>query len=256
MRSKIAHNTNLIFRWIIFLAFIGHGLVNLGLSPSISLHINLVKSIFPDSVDAQKSLYFFAAIDFVLGFLVLARVWPKPVIRLAIAYLLSIAIAAWSFYFRTENSVFGIAEIMRRLPWVFFLLFLYFDQVHNVARFRYLRIGLAFAFLAHGVSSLGFLGINEGHIELASQIVPEDYVRDFVFCTGLSDTLLGLLLLFGVFSRSAAVIGTFWLVFVIGVSFTFAIPDGIFRLGFLLSCIYVALDKRCHLRNIRTLFHF
>ena len=254
MLTEIAHNTNLIFRWILFLTFVGHGLVNLGLSPSVSLHMNLVSAVFPESVDAEKALYFFATIDFTLALLVLTKVLPKLVIRLAIAYVLSIAIAAWSFYYKIENSVFGIAEIMRRLPWVFFLLYLYFDRVHYVSRFRYLRIGLSFAFLAHGISSLGFLGITEGHIELASQIVPEAYVRDFVFYTGVSDTLLGLLILLGIFSRTASIIGIFWLIVVISLSFNFAIPDGIFRLGFLLSCIYVALDKRCHIRTIRTLF--
>jgi len=254
MRSEIANNTNLIFRWILFLTFVGHGLVNLRLSPSVELHMNLVRAVLPDTLDPQMVLYVFAAIDFTLAILILSRISPKTVIRVAIAYLLAIALAAWSYYFKIENSVFGVAEIMRRLPWVFFLLYLYFDQVHFVSRFRYLRIGLSFAFLAHGISSLGFLGINEGHIELASQIIPEDHVRDFVFYTGVSDTILGVLLFMGIFSRLASIIGIFWLIFVIAVSFSFAIPDGIFRLGFLLSCAYVAMDKRCHIRTIRTLF--
>ena len=227
--------------------------MNLGLSPSVSLHLNLVHAVFPMDVDAQKILYGFALIDFTLAILIWLKVAPKTIIRIAIVYLLFIAAAAWSLYYKIETSVFGIAEIMRRLPWVFFLLFLYFDQVHFVSRFRYLRIGLSFAFLAHGISSLGFLGINEGHIELASKVIPEEYVRDFVFYTGISDTILGALIMLGVYSRIASIIGIFWLIFVIAVSFSFAIPDGIFRLGFLLSCIYVALDKRCHLRNIVTL---
>ena len=254
MRSDIANNTNLIFRSILFLTFIGHGLVNLGLSPSVNLHINLVSTVFPDSIDPQMALYVFAGIDFTLAMLIWAKISPKLVLRLAILYLAAIASAAWLMYYQIENSVFGIAEIMRRLPWIFFLIFLYFDQVHFVSRFRYLRIGLAFAFLAHGISSLGFLGINDGHIELATQIVPEAYVRDFVFYTGISDTILGMLIFLGIFSRPASIIGVFWLIFVISLSFSFAIPDGIFRLGFLLSCLYVALDKRCHMRNIRTLF--
>lgn len=253
MRSKIAHNTNLIFRVILSLTFMGHGLVNLGLSPSITLHLNLVHAVFPESLDAQTVLYVFAAIDFSLVVLIWGKIASKFVLRFAILYVLSIAFAAWSLYYKIESSVFGVAEIMRRLPWVFFLLFLYFDQIHFVSRFRYLRIGLSFAFLAHGISSLGFLGINQGHIELASKIIPEDYVRDFVFYTGVSDTVLGILILLGVFSRVASIIGIFWLIIVIAISFSFAIPDGIFRLGFLLSCIYVAMDKRCHLRNIRTL---
>ena len=254
MRAEIAHNTNLIFRSILFLTFVGHGLVNLGLSPSTNLHMNLVSAVFPESVDPQSALYYFAGIDFTFALLILTKASPKYVIRAAILYILSIAVAAWSFYFKVENSVFGIAEIMRRLPWVFFLLYLYFDQVHFVSRFRYLRIGLSFAFLAHGISSLGFLGISEGHIELASKIIPEDYVNDFVLYSGISDTILGILIFTGIFSRPAAVIGIIWLIFVIGVSFSFAIPDGIFRLGFLLSCVYVAMDKRCHIRTIRTLF--
>ena len=254
MRPEIVHNTNLIFRWILFLTFVGHGLVNLGLSPSVTLHMNLVAAVFPPSIDPLTALRCFAGIDFVLAILILTKVKPKVVIRVAIAYLLCIALAAWSLYYKIENSVFGVAEVMRRLPWVFFLMYLYFDQIHNVSRFRYLRMGLSFAFMAHGISSLGFLGINEGHIELASQIVPENYVRDFVFYTGVSDTILGILIFLGIFSRIASIIGIFWLILVIVISFNFAVADGIFRLGFLLACIYVALDKRCHIRTIRTLF--
>ena len=133
-----------------------------------------------------------------------------------------------------------------------FLLFIYARRNSN-SMYTLLRVGLSFAFLAHGTASLGILGINEGHIELATEIVPENWVRDFVFYTGVSDTVIGLLLMLGIFSRIATYIGTFWLLLVVGLSFSFAIPDGLFRLGFLLSGLYVAIDLRCHKHNISSL---
>ena len=171
-----------------------------------------------------------------------------------LAYLSLVGVSGWLFYFDQSGSVFGFAEIMRRFPWLFFLLFLLLVEFKGVSKYYLLRIGISFAFLAHGTASLGLMGLNQGHIELAVQIVPEEYVRDFVFYTGLSDMILGFLLLTGFLSRFAAFLGSVWLVIVVGISFAFAYPDGIFRMGFLMACIYVLLDDRCHQLNIFKLF--
>ena len=113
---------------------------------------------------------------------------------------------------------------------------------------------MAFSFLAHGTASLGLLGINEGHIELATQIIPEENVRDFVFYSGISDTIIGLFIITGLFSLWATRIAILWLVFVVYLSFSHAFPDGIFRLGFLLAAFYIAIDVRCHSKNILQAF--
>jgi len=172
---------------------------------------------------------------------------------LELAYLSLVGVSGWLFYFDQSGSVFGFAEIMRRFPWLFFLLFLLLVEFKGVSKYFLLRIGISFAFLAHGTASLGLMGLNQGHIELAVQIVPEEHVRDFVFYTGLSDMILGFLLMTGVLSRFAAFLGSAWLLIVVGISFAFAFPDGIFRLGFLLACIYVYFDMRCHRLNLYNL---
>ena len=243
--SNIRNNTNLYFRIVLFCTFLGHGLVNLGLSPSIALHINLIKAAVPFDVDPAALTDIAAVIDLTFAFLILFNIAPKYTLAIAFTYISMIAFAGWALYYNKKESVFGIAEIMRRLPWIFFIAFLYLSYIKKINKYHLLRIGLSFAFLAHGIASMGLLGLNQGHIELASQLVPEDKVRDFVFYTGISDTVIGILLLSGIFSRPAAIIGICWIIFVVIIAFNFALPDGIFRLGFLLSAIYIAVDKRC-----------
>lgn len=254
MLSIATRNPSLFFRFILFLAFLGHGLVNLELSPSIALHINLLKAVLPSPIDPLAACHVLAGLDISLALLILFKWSPKYTLSLAGLYLAGIAIAGWSLYFELENSIFGFAEIMRRLPWILFIIFLYFQAVNNETKYHLLRIGLAFSFLAHGTASLGLLGINEGHIELATQIIPEENVRDFVFYSGISDTIIGLFIITGLFSLWATRIAILWLVFVVYLSFSYAFPDGIFRLGFLLAAFYVAIDVRCHSKNILKAF--
>lgn len=213
----------------------------------------MINSLFSESIDSAFLIQWLAAIDLGLATVVLLGFKQRITIPIAIVYLLSVAGVVWYYYFQQSGSIFGFAEIMRRLPWVLFLWFVY-SHKNNKYRFSILRIGLSFAFLAHGTASLGILGINEGHIELATKIVPENWVRDFVFYTGVSDTIIGILLMLGVYSKATTYIGTFWLLIVVGISFNFAIPDGLFRLGFLFSGLYISIDPRCHKHNIRSLF--
>lgn len=247
--EKIRQNSSQYFRWVIFLTFLGHGLVNLGLSPSYDFHLRIASSLFSESVSPELMLQCVAAIDLLLAIIVLFGVKPRISIPIAVTYLLLVAAIVWYYYYQQSGSIFGFAEIMRRLPWVFFLVFIYTAR-KNKSPFTLLRIGLSFAFLAHGTASLGILGINEGHIELATEIVPENWVRDFVFYTGASDTIIGIFLMLGIASRVTTYVGTCWLFLVVGLSFSFAIPDGLFRLGFLLSGLYVAIDPRCHTLTI------
>ena len=252
MLEKIKQSPSKYFRVVIFLTFLGHGLVNLGFSPSYDFHLRIVSTIFSDSISPELILKCLATVDILLAIIVLLSLKPRISVPIAMLYLLSVAAVVWYYYFKQSGSIFGFAEIMRRLPWIVFLAFI-FGQRMNDASFSLLRIGLSFAFLAHGTASMGILGINEGHIELATKIVPENWVRDFVFYTGASDTIIGLLLLLGIGSRATAYVGTFWLLLVVGLSFSFAVPDGLFRLGFLLSGLYVAIDSRCHTVNIGSL---
>jgi len=255
MLSVLTKNDSLVFRFVLFLAFLGHGLVNLGLSPSINLHISLLQSIFPDTIDPLLACHVLAGLDISLAILILFNISPKYTLNIAAIYLISVAIAGWSLYYNNKNSIFGFAEIMRRMPWVLFVIFLYFKTVKNETKHYLVRIGLAFSFIAHGIASMGLLGLNEGHIELATQIIPEERVRDFVFYSGISDIIIGFSLFTGLFSIWFTRIGVLWLIFVVYLSFTYAIPDGIFRLGFLIACIYIAFDNRCHNNNILKVFN-
>ena len=135
MLSIVTRNTSLFFRFILFLSFLGHGLVNLELSPSVALHINLVQASLPTTIDPLLVCHVLAGLDISLALLILFNWAPKYTLNLAALYLLGIAFAGWSLYFDKQNSIFGFAEIMRRLPWVLFIIFLYFKQVkskHNV----------------------------------------------------------------------------------------------------------------------------
>ena len=120
----------------------------------------------------------------------------------------------------------------------------------GVSNFHFIRIALSCAFLAHGLASLGFLGLNQGHIDLATQIVSADNARFFVSCSGITDAIIGLMLLQSIFTRQIAFIGIFWILFIVYLSFLNAWPDGIFRTGFLLMALYVFLDNRTYLPKL------
>lgn len=157
-----------------------------------------------------------------------------------------VAGAGYLYYYHKTGSLFGIAESFRRFAWIFYAIFLWIYYNRHKSIYSLLRIGIGFAFLAHGLASMGFFGLRGGHIELARQVLSEETANKIVYYSGFSDTTMGILLVLGVLSRPAAIIGSFWLVFVVYLSALLAFPDAIFRTGFLLSCIYVALDKRCH----------
>jgi len=147
---------------------------------------------------------------------------------------------------KQSGGIFGCAEFFRRLPWTFSAIFLALFVKKSTSPFFLLRIGVSFAFIAHGMASVGFYGLKGGHVELASQILSEDAATTFVFYSGISDSILGLLLMSGILSKWAAIIGSVWLLFIVFLSFSVGFPDGIFRTGFFLMCLYVAFDKRCH----------
>ena len=47
IHSKATENTTLYFRGILFLSFLGHGLVSLGYSPGYELHYRIFESVRP-----------------------------------------------------------------------------------------------------------------------------------------------------------------------------------------------------------------
>lgn len=252
--SLLKENTYLFFRIILFLAFIGHAFVNLGLSSGIDLHIKIIKAIhFFDAFDPYSITKILSVLDIFFAFSVLIKP-AKIILIISMIYLLLVGCAVWVLFFNKTNSPFGIAENMRRFPWIFFLLYLYYYLRENTHKYYLLRVGISFAFLAHGTASLGLLGLNGGHVELAVQIIPPENVDDFIFYSGIFDTILGLLLITGIGSRLASFIGIPWLVLVVILSFMIGFPEGIFRSGFLFSLIYVAIDERCHEKNILQFF--
>ena len=245
-KSFITERTVLFFRGILFLVFVGHGFVSLGYSPGYELHYRIFESMNFLGFEAHTFLMYQGCFDIATGVLILSGFFSRYIISAAILYLSSVAVAGYLYYHHNTGSFFGIAESFRRFAWIFYAIFLWVYFNLGRKNFSLLRIGIGFAFLAHGLASIGFFGLKGGHIELAKQVLSEETANKIVYYSGFSDTTIGILLLSGVFSRPAAIIGSFWLVFVVYLSALLAFPDAIFRTGFLLSCIYVAIDERCH----------
>lgn len=246
LKQKVTKNTLIIFRIVLFLTFFGHGLVSLGFSPSTSLHYSIVDAVNFTNWSVSSILMVQGWIDIVIALLLLTGLWQQVITALAIVYLTLVGIAAWIFFWKKTDNIFGMAEAIRRLPWILFALFLFLSAYTKQKKYSLLRIGISMAFLAHGIASLGFFGLNGGHIELAANILSPELAATFVFYTGISDTILGLLLLSGILSRYAALVGIIWIAFIVVLSAMTAFPDALFRLGFLVSIIYVAIDARCH----------
>jgi uncharacterized membrane protein YphA (DoxX/SURF4 family) len=244
--QKITAHAVLYFRIVLCFTFLGHGFVSLGYSPGYELHYRIFESINFYNFDIPAVLQFVGYMDVTLAGLILFGILPKYVLGYAILYITLVACAGWAYFVHKTGAMFGIAETFRRFPWLFYLFFLWLYNMFHQKHFKLLRIGIAFAFLAHGLASLGLFGLKGAHIELARQVLSEEVANKIVFYSGFSDTLIGLLLLSGIFSRTAAIIGSVWLIVVVYLSMLLAFPDALFRTGFFLSAVYVALDRRCH----------
>jgi len=254
MKKWIQQNASFIFRFILFLTFLGHALVSFGYSPTYQLHQSLVEAVNFTGISTEMILNIQATFDVVVAVLILFNLIPSVVTIVMILHLIAVGIAAWLFYYEQSGNVFGLAESFRRLPWIFFALFVLFYSLWHQRRYIFLRVGVAFAFLAHGIASLGFFGLKGGHVELATRVVSEATANQFVFYSGFTDTILGLMLITGWLSRPAAVVGSVWLVLIVGLSAMTAFPDAMFRTGFLLAAIYVALDQQTHELKLHQLF--
>ena len=239
------NSTNLFIRIILSLAFLGHGLVSLGLSPSYTLHYNLVQSINFTNISTDNIVEFQGWFDILVSLFLIIRFKLKSVLYIVLLYLTLVCVSAITLYWDITDSIFGIAECLRRLPWIFLSLYLLFE-IKGIKKYHFIRISLSFAFLAHGLASLGFLGLNQGHIDLAIKVVPADSARFFVYCSGITDSIIGIMLLQSIFTRQVAIVGMLWIAFIVYISYLNAIPDAIFRLGFLLTAIYVIFDPRTY----------
>lgn len=245
MKVFILENTNFYVRLILSLAFLGHGLVSLNLSDSYILHYNLIQAINFTSISSQKLVEFQGYFDILISIFLIINFKIKILLYFIFLYLCLVCISALTLYWNITDSIFGIAECLRRMPWIFLSLFLFFE-IKGVKKYHFIRMALSFAFLAHGLASLGFLGLNQGHIELALKIVSPDNARFFVSFSGVTDTIIGIMLLQGIFTRYVVFIGMIWIIFIVFISFISAWPDGIFRTGLLLTAIYIYLDNRTY----------
>jgi hypothetical protein len=230
-------------QFILSIAFLGHGLVSLGFSPSQALHLRLIDGVNFTGIDSMTILKIAGCFDLIMAFLVMVF-YKKWIYIIGIVYVMIVSVTAMRLYELNTGSFFGFAEFARRLAWMLLLLFL-LRNVMGTADFRLIRYSSAVAFLAHGSASLGFFGMRQAHIELASQVIPDSMVKNFIFCTGVSDTVIGLILLTGYKSQLVAGIGSAWILAVVVLSAMIAFPDGLFRFGFFLTCLYVSFDKRC-----------
>ena len=245
MISKLLSYDVFILRFILSLAFLGHGLVSLNLSPSYNLHYNLIDAVNITSFSTQSLITFQAFFDITISVFLFLFNRSKYIFYIILIYLFLVCLSAMIFYYEQTNYIFGFAECLRRLPWVFISIFLIYELL-GIKKYFLIRIALSFAFLSHGFASLGFLGLNQGHIDLAMQIVSKENARLFVTYTGFSDIVIGLFLLLGILTRYFACIGALWIIFIIYLSFLNAFPDAIFRFGFFILAIYVIIDKRCY----------
>ena len=245
IRKIILNNTNLYIRIVLFVTFFGHGLVSLGFSPSISLHRNLIESINIFNFNSNYLLNIQACFDIIISLLLIINFRTRFIIYIVVMYLILVSVCALSYYSVTTGSIFGFAECLRRFPWIMFAFFILSD-LNNNPKYNYIRIGISFAFISHGFASLGFLGLNQGHIDLASNIISSENASIFITYTGISDTIIGLMLLQSIYTKWISFIGLIWVSFIVYLSYLTAIPDAIFRTGFLLATIYVFLDKRTY----------
>tara|TARA_B100001250_G_C19803708_1_gene792306 strand:+ start:76 stop:834 length:759 start_codon:yes stop_codon:yes gene_type:complete len=249
MIDLIKNNSSFYIRIVLFLAFFGHGLVSLKFSSNYVLHYGILESVNFSSIDTEILLLFHACLDILLAFLIIFNIRVKQLMYFCFGYIFTIAIASLIFYWSTTGSIFGIAEFLRRAPWLFLILFIISD-VNSKPRYNFIRIGLSFAFLAHGLASLGFMGLNQGHIELAGIVMSQEQARDFVTYTGFSDTILGIMLLQSLFTKKVALISIVWIAFIVYLSFMNAWPDALFRSGFLLLALYIYLDDRTYIPKL------
>jgi uncharacterized membrane protein YphA (DoxX/SURF4 family) len=244
----LTNNTRTIVRSILALAFLGHGLVSLGLSPSYDLHFSLIESVNFTNIPTEKLVEIQGWWDLLITLLLIVNFKLRRVLYIILVYLSVVCISALSLYWDRTGSLFGIAECLRRIPWVFLCIYLLLD-LKGVKKYHLIRISLSFAFLSHGMASLGFLGINQGHIDLAMKILSEQDARLFIIYSGITDTVIGLMLLKGVLTRYVAIIGMIWILFIVYLSLLTALPDAIFRLGLLFISIYIISDPRCYQKN-------
>jgi len=251
MKKTILKNTGLYVRVILSLAFLGHGLVSLNLSPSYTLHYNLIQGVNFTNIPTQNIVEFQGWFDILISVLLIINYQLRVVLYFILLYLLLVCISAVTLYWNITESIFGIAECLRRMPWIFLSLYL-FSDIKGIKNYNLIRIALSFAFLSHGLASLGFLGLNQGHIDLATKIISPDNARFFVSCSGITDTIIGLMLLQGIYTRYVSFIGMLWIIFIVYISFLNAWPDGIFRTGFLLMAFYVFVDNRTYFPKLIT----
>ena len=251
MKAAILENTNFYVRLILSLAFLGHGLVSLNLSDSYTLHYNLIQSINFTNIPTQKIVEFQGWLDILISLFLIINFKIRTILYFILLYLCLVCMSALTLYWNITDSIFGLAECLRRLPWIFLSLYLLFE-IKGVRKYHLIRMALSFAFLSHGLASLGFLGLNQGHIDLAIKIVSAENARFFVYCSGITDTIIGLMLLQGLFTRYVVFIGMLWIIFIVYISYLSAWPDGIFRTGFLLMALYVYLDERTYLPKLIT----
>jgi uncharacterized membrane protein YphA (DoxX/SURF4 family) len=249
MKQLILNHTNFYLRLVLAFSFLGHGLVSLGLSPSYSLHYNLLDGINFMDIETVQLLKVQAYLDITIAIALLCNLKIRWLIHFILAYLVFICVAALVFYWNQTGSIFGISECLRRFPWIFFSLFIISD-LNKMPKYHFIRIGLSFAFIAHGFASLGFLGLNQAHIDLANNIVSSENARIFITYTGITDTMIGVMLLQSIFTKFITFVGIIWISFIVYLSYLTAVPDAIFRMGFLLSAIYVYLDRRTYLPKL------
>mgnify|MGYP007063342775 CR=1 FL=1 len=118
-KNLIINQTELIIRIILSLAFLGHGLVSLQLSPSYALHFNLVDSINITDISTSKIVQFQGYFDIIICVLLIINFRLRHLLKIILVYLSVVCVSALILYWNITGSIFGIAECLRRLPWIF-----------------------------------------------------------------------------------------------------------------------------------------
>ena len=84
------------------------------------------------------------------------------------------------------------------------------------------------------------------HVELASQLLNAGQAESAVRIAGSTDLAMAVGLAIPGLSRYVAYPACLWIAFIVVLSFGMAVPDGLFRLGFLLCAVTLILEPKTH----------
>jgi hypothetical protein len=234
-----------LIRFGLWLGLMGHGLVSLGIGPGHEIHLRFVEALGWFS-NPEGFLGIHGIVEICFAQLMLLPLIAAIAVRVFMIYVFGVALVAVNFYHFKVGSYLGLAEFLRRMPW--FVMAWYLLKPSEPRFIPFLRIAVSLMFLSHGMASLGFMGLNGMHVEIAGTIFTGDWAARVVEFSGYTDIILGILLLFRINPAVVSKIAFGWISLVVMLSYALAFSDGLFRTAFLLCSGIVAFNKNAYLK--------